>query len=432
MMTQEEYMNVIALHRQGWTNKQIADALERHPATIAKWIEDGGPPPLREFSGERIIDEQWQGRVEQLLKANSDLLATSIHRIITAEGFTGSYPTVVRHVRAVRGSRREKNPQVSVTIETAPGEEGQADWSDCKDWGRAWDISDQLQCFGAILSWSRHRFWWFADSCNRPHTLEALVRFFEDAGGVPVTMKIDRMGALGRSTARAFRLHPPALEFARYHGFAFRACRSGNARAKGKVERPFLELKDAFLAELEATGPPSSIAELNNKSALWLATHVHPRPHRVTGVPPATRLESEAKLLAPLPRVRFDTSWREPRRVARHVPLVELDGVFYSVPPEFVGWQVEVRCPVATERVEIAAGGQVVAVHRRVPKGSDPVWTPEHRAAAERLALSRDDRSRRRLAAARGPVEQHPWLPQGDYDVEVPDLSRYADRGERS
>ncbi len=293
-------MNVIALHRQGWTNKQIADALERHPATIAKWIEDGGPPPLREFSGERIIDEQWQGRVEQLLKANSDLLATSIHRIITAEGFTGSYPTVVRHVRAVRGSRREKNPQVSVTIETAPGEEGQADWSDCKDWGRAWDISDQLQCFGAILSWSRHRFWWFADSCNRPHTLEALVRFFEDAGGVPVTMKIDRMGALGRSTSRAFRLHPPALEFARYHGFAFRACRSGNARAKGKVERPFLELKDAFLAELEATGPPSSIGELNNKSALWLATHVHPRPHRVTGVPPATRLESEAKLLAPV------------------------------------------------------------------------------------------------------------------------------------
>ncbi|MGH2750770.1 MAG: Mu transposase domain-containing protein [Actinomycetota bacterium] len=130
--------------------------------------------------------------------------------------------------------------------------------------------------------------------------------------------------------------------------------------------------------------------------------------------------------------MRFDTSWREPRRVARHVPLVELDGVFYSVPPEYVGWQVEVRCPVATERVEIAAGGKVVAVHRRAPKGSDPVWTPQHRAAAERLALSRDDRSRRRPAAARGPVDRHLWLPQGDYDVEVPDLSRYEDRGERS
>jgi hypothetical protein len=66
-----------------------------------------------------------------------------------------------------RDSGREE-PQVSVTIETAPGEEGQADWSDCKDWGRAWGISDELQCFGAILSWSRHRFWWFAESCDRP------------------------------------------------------------------------------------------------------------------------------------------------------------------------------------------------------------------------------------------------------------------------
>jgi transposase len=432
MMTQEEYMDVIALHRQGWTNKQIADALERHPATIAKWIEDGGPPQRREFIGERVIDEHWQRRVEQLLASNRELLATSIHRIVKAEGFTGSYPTLARYVRGVRGTRREKSPQVSVTIETAPAEEGQADWSDCKDWGRAWAISDELQCFGAILSWSRHRLWWFADSCDRAHTLEGLVRFFEDCGGVPVTMRIDRMGALGRSTGRAFRLHPPALEFARYHGFAFRPCRSGNARAKGKVERPFLELKEAFLAEVEVAGRPASIAELNNLAASWLATHVHPRPHRVTGVAPATRLESEIKLLAPVPRVRFDTSWREPRRIARHVPLVELDGVFYSVPAEFVGWQVEVRCPVASERVEIAAGGKVVAVHHRAPKGSDPVWTPEHRATAERLAMSRDDRPRRRLAAARTAVEQQLWLPAGDYDVEIPDLCRYADRGERS
>jgi transposase len=98
-------------------------------------------------------------------------------------------------------------------------------------------------------------------------------------------MKIDRMGALGRTSGRAFRLHPPALEFARYHGFAFQPCRSGNARAKGKVERPFLELKDAFLAEVEATGPPASIAELNNMAASRLATYVHLRPHAPELIP---------------------------------------------------------------------------------------------------------------------------------------------------
>jgi|GEM_PF-2349121 hypothetical protein len=67
MMTQEEYMDVIALHRQGSTRKQIAEALERHPATIAKWIENGGTPARREFTEERIVDERWQRRIGQLL-----------------------------------------------------------------------------------------------------------------------------------------------------------------------------------------------------------------------------------------------------------------------------------------------------------------------------------------------------------------------------
>jgi transposase len=423
-------MEVITLHRQGWTNKQIGDALKRHPATISKWIEQGGPPQRRAFTGQCVIEEHWARRVDELLAANSDLLATSIHRIITAEGFTGSYPTLARHLRALRGSRRERDPKVSVTIETAPADEGQADWSDCSEWGQAWGFADQLWCFGAILSWSRHRLWWFTTSTDRTHTLEGLVRFFEDAGGIPVIMRIDRMGALGKTSGRAFRLHPPALEFARYHGFSFKPCRSYNARAKGKVERPFLELKDAFLQEVEVLGPPTSVAELNALSLSWLKDHVHTRPHRATGVPPNQRLEVERRLLAPLPRVRFDTSARAPRRVARHVPLVESGGVFYSVPPNLVGWQVEVRIPVDSERIEVLAAGRVVATHCRAPKGSDPVWSPEHRSAAEALALRRDDCRRRRLHAAGTPDEQTLWLAEGGYDVDIPDLTSYGQRGE--
>lgn len=72
------------------------------------------------------------------LLGNPDLLATSIHRILKVEGFSGSYPTLARHPRAVHGTRRERDPKVSVPIETAPAEERQADWSDCSEWDRAW------------------------------------------------------------------------------------------------------------------------------------------------------------------------------------------------------------------------------------------------------------------------------------------------------
>jgi IS30 family transposase len=42
MMTQEEFMDVVALRRQGWTITDIAAAVGRHPDTISKWLRAGG------------------------------------------------------------------------------------------------------------------------------------------------------------------------------------------------------------------------------------------------------------------------------------------------------------------------------------------------------------------------------------------------------
>jgi len=41
MMTQEEYMDLLALRRQGNTIGEIAEKLGYHPATISKWLRDG-------------------------------------------------------------------------------------------------------------------------------------------------------------------------------------------------------------------------------------------------------------------------------------------------------------------------------------------------------------------------------------------------------
>jgi IS30 family transposase len=44
MMTQEEFMDVLAMKRQGMSFKEIGEELGYHPATIAKWVKAGGPP----------------------------------------------------------------------------------------------------------------------------------------------------------------------------------------------------------------------------------------------------------------------------------------------------------------------------------------------------------------------------------------------------
>lgn len=312
-------------------------------------------------------------------------------------------------------------------IETPAGVEFQFDWSDCCDWCETWGLGD-LHCFGAVLCFSRRRHWWFAPSVDREHTFEGLVRFFEDVGGIASIGRTDRMGALGTTRGGIFRFCPEATEFARYHGFAFKACKSRDAKRKGKTERPFGELNASFMQEM-ALDPPGSITELNEATTRWLSSYVHPRPHRGTGEAPAARLEAEAPLLGPLPRVRYDTARREPRVVSAPFPLIEVDRVPYSVPPELVGQTVEVRLPVDGGTLEVRHHGELVVTHRLGSPGAGPVWDPAHRAAAEQIALAPH---RRHLHVVAGvtvdtttTVAEEFDLGAGDYEVAPIDLSRY-------
>ena len=431
MMTQEEYMEVLTLKRQGMTNKEIADALGYHPATISKWLQDGGPPPARSVDpAEKVIDEAWAARIRELIRPPAEkLLATSVYEIIRAEGFVGSYPSVVRFLRDLRGPRFRAAPAVSMPIETAPGEEAQFDWSDCSDWTERWGLGE-VWCFGCILCWSRWRRWWFTTSIDAEHTFEGLVSFFEAAGGVPRIARTDRMGALGRSQGRRFKLHPPAIDFARHHNIEIKACKTGDAKRKGKSERPFRTLKESFLTECDALGAPRSLSELNTRGQDFLDRRVHPRAHSTTGVAPAERLRIERDFLGPLPRRRFDTAYVEDRRVHPRLALVEWEGVAYSVPPEALGSKVVCRVEVDSDILEVSWGAQVVARHRLRPGATEPVWDPAHRAACEAIALG----AHRHLRLVPPPPEPDAATArlelEGDYDVDNIDLeARYGGCG---
>jgi transposase len=428
MMTQEEFMEVQVLRSTGWSIRQIAEHVGYHPATISSWLRSGGPPAKRSTPvDELIVVERLQTRIAELLTQNSSLQATSIMRIITVEGFDGSYPSLTRYLRTVRGPSRGRTPPLAMPIDTGPAEEFQFDWSDCNLWARRWGWVHELHCFGTVLCWCRRKRWWFAPSIDQPHTLEGLAGWFDDLDGVPAVGRTDRMGQLGQSRGRSFRWHPVVLEFARHYGVALKVCPAGDAARKGKIERPFRDLKAGFLAEMDLD-PPADIAELNRRAEVWLARHAHAVVHRTTKATPDERFRIEQPLLGRLPRVRFDTARREPRRVGRF-PLIEWDAVFYSVPPQAVGALVEVGQPVIEAILEVRLAGQLVAVHQLAPPGSPPQWLPEHRAAGEAIALGRYGRHLRAVNAdddlADTSIMSVPSLElgDGDYDVDEPDLA---------
>jgi transposase len=433
MMTQEEFMDVRAMKRQGMSIKEIAAETGYHPSTISGWLRNGGPPEKRPSRGSAVIDEHWAGEIATLVHKSPRLLATSAFELIKAQGYTGSYVSVARHLNTVRGPRFSAAPAASTRIVTAPGEEAQFDWSDISHWSREWGLGE-VQCFSAILSFSRVRIWWFAHSVDREHTFEGLVRFFEFVGGVPKVLRTDRMGALGTSQGRRFHLHPPALAFAQFHGSEIRACQARDAKRKGKVERPFRDVKERFLEECNATAVPASLAELNERARIWLAERIHSRLHRGIGAIPADRMAAEGPLLGALPRRRFDTAYVEARRVHVAIPQIEWRGVRYSVPPRCLGQRVEVRQEVGGSSIEIRWAAEHVATHAISDIEGMEVWDAGHFAEAQSAALSR---SRGRHLSVVLPDVARSVAPlrleiEGDVDVEVPDLARYETEGAQS
>jgi transposase len=434
MMTQENYVKMKDLHAQGWTIVEIARETGFHPATVSKYLKQG-PPPGQRAGEASVMTDRWLERIEAMVDKWPRLQAVSIHHRLVADGFDGSYPTVVRAVRDIRGPRFRVAEAVSVPIHTDPGEEAQFDFCDLSSWARrvGWNIN--LVCFGMILSWSRWRMWWFTTSQDREHTFEGLVRFFDQIGGVPTVCRTDRMGALGRSQGRRFELHPPTVGFAAHHGITIASCQAGDAKRKGKVERPFRSLQETFLPEVEADGVPCDLDELNRRATIWLTDRVHAVESRTTGAAPLDRLAVERDFLGGLPRGRFDTDYVEQRRVHNVVPFVSIDANRYSVPPAALGHTVEIRRKVDGNTVEIRLAGRLIATHTLNAGRRVDVWNPDHRAAAEALALGWiPDRPDLRLVANdEAPAPAARLELGGDYDVDDIDLAdRIGPTGEVS
>ena len=104
MMTQEEFMDVMAMKRQGLSIKEIAEETGYHPSTISNWLTHGGPTEKRTRVAPAVIDERWAARIAELVRLAPRLLATSVFELIRAEGYAGSYPTVARHLNDLRRS----------------------------------------------------------------------------------------------------------------------------------------------------------------------------------------------------------------------------------------------------------------------------------------------------------------------------------------
>ena len=99
MMTQEEFMDVMAMKRQGMSIKEIAAETGYHPSTISGWLRNGGPPEKRPSRGPAVIDEYWAAEIATLQGSISAPPIPWITRAARRNGNTGASPPTTDAVR---------------------------------------------------------------------------------------------------------------------------------------------------------------------------------------------------------------------------------------------------------------------------------------------------------------------------------------------
>ena len=177
--------------------------------------------------------EPYRERVGKLRKEGVEIAA--IYERLKERGYDGSYSSVHRFVRNLE----PKSPDVTVRVETPPGEEGQVDF------GYAGLMIDpetgklrKTWLFAMTLSWSRHQYVEFVFDQKVETWLRLHRNAFSFFGGVPMRVVIDNLkAAVIRASVDDPQIQQTYRECAEHYGFLIAPCRPRTPEHKGKVEQ---------------------------------------------------------------------------------------------------------------------------------------------------------------------------------------------------
>jgi transposase len=384
-------LSIQVLHARGWSRRRIARELGIHRKTVAGYL--GGPKwPISTTGSEQAepakvaiptagsggapepkpaistTGSATAGRVSLCREflpvitaaMTSGLSATRIHQdLVRDHGFTGSYESVKRCVRALA-------PRLELPfrrMECAPGEEMQVDFGQGA-WIQADGKRRRPHLFRAVLGHSRKG---YSEVVWRQDT-ETFIRCCENAfrhfGGVTRTTVVDNLKAAVLD-ADWFdpALNPKMAEFARHYGTTVLPTQPGRPEHKGKIEAGIKFAQNNALKGRTFT----SLGDQNLFLADWERRVADTRIHGTVRQQVGALFSTERSALGPLPESLFP-SFTEARRRVHRDGHVEFERAYYSVPPEYLGRDVWVRGESRVVRL-LNHRQELIAAHARAEPG---------------------------------------------------------------
>jgi transposase len=165
-------------------------------------------------------------------------------REIRPRGVAGGPPTRYDYLAELQEERTRTT--VTERFATAPGEQGQFDWSPYRSaiGGQA----RRVVFFGMVLGSSRRKFSLPSDDETPGSIDEAVERSFAHFGGAPRQLLVDNAKAfILAARPDAVVWNPPFLELCGRYRVEPRHGQVRRAQTKGEVERPFFFLEEQFV-----------------------------------------------------------------------------------------------------------------------------------------------------------------------------------------
>ena len=392
--TRKKIVDIYALlqHlRAGVSNRGIKRDLGIDRRTAQKyreWAEEygllnGTLPPIEELY--QLLEEtmptkqppQSQSTVERYRKLviklrEQDVEVSAIKARLEERGFRGSYMAVWRFVQQLEPSK----PDVTVRVETTPGEEAQVDFGYA---GRMIDPATgeirKAWAFVMTLSWSRHRYVEFVFNQKIPTWLRLHRNAFAFLGGVPRRVVIDNLKAgITQACWDDPEVQVTYRECAEHYGFLIAPCKPKTPQHKGKVEKGGVHyVKRNFLGGRDMT----PITQANQDAKVWCLTTAGQRTHGTTRKQPLVQFETvEKATLQPLPDTPYDLAVWKQAKLHRDCYVV-FDNAYYSAPFRLVGQTLRLRGGGQEVRL-YTSDYQLVATHERANEAGERITNPAH------------------------------------------------------
>lgn len=324
-------------------------------STVKRALRRQGPPPKRRPGIRPSKLDDFKPTIDALLTENV-WNAEVIFAEIKEQGYAGGI-TILRDYIQPRRTLRES--KATTRYETAPGHQLQHDWGELFV-----EVAGELRKVYVsvnVLGYSRRFYAFAAFSNDAEHTYESLIRAFEWFGGASAQVLVDNQKAavLEHPGNGQVKFNEGFLLLARHYGFQAKACKPYRARTKGKTERMVRYVKENFFQRYRCF---ESLEHLNQQLGDWLTKVADERHHDTVKEKVADRFQKEQPHLKKLPDIRYDTSYRETRRVPVDA-YINVQTNRYSVPASLVGHQVSIRIGLDRELLIYGPDDTLVARH---------------------------------------------------------------------